>query len=364
MKGTAYINGVIGSDFILLDLIRQIKQYKGLSEIEVVIDSPGGSVEVGQSIYSYLRSLSAAGTPVTTVAKKCWSISATIFMAGDSRIVEAGDDRVMIHMPWATAQGGSETLLEISNELKRMEDDFAQFYSIYTNIDETSIKQLLKNETFLSADEALEIGIATAVKQPLQAVAFYNNNDKEEEKIMTKTEKFLNALNTFFVTESESTVEINALIIADATGAEMNFSELIEGDEPQVRTDESAGSIAIDSEGKPIEGERVATDGSVWLFEKGELISITPVQEEVIEEEVAEVVAEVEEEIDFEAILKMFETKMNAQFNVENEKLKTEIVALKKMIGSPETIVEKTNNDFNKNDGLNESLKGLIALRK
>ncbi|WP_431137480.1 Clp protease ClpP [Psychroserpens mesophilus] len=349
MKGVINIQGVIGEDTTLLDVIRQYKSYKGLTEVEVIINSVGGSVDSGQSIFSYLRNLQI---PVTTVAVKAYSVASIVFMAGDVRIVEAGSDRLMIHNPWiSNFSGGSDDLIAVSKELKSIENDFIKFYSTYTNIDTDSISQLLKNETFLSADEALEIGLATEVKESLQAVAYYNK--EEDKKIMTKTEKFINAMNAFFGSDSD----IKALLIQDANGDEISFPDLAETDEPQV------GDNAVDADNKPIEGERVTTDGSTMIFEAGELKEIIPAEseeeveeteEEVVEEEVAETVAEevAEEEIDFEAILKVFEEGILAKIKAENDSLKAEIVAMKKLVGSPEATVEARttiNNKVSKN---------------
>ncbi|MBP0904854.1 ATP-dependent Clp protease proteolytic subunit [Mariniflexile gromovii] len=356
MKGTIYINGVIENDSFT-DVIRQVKGYKGLTELEVIIDSVGGSVEAGQSIFNYLRNLNIQ---ITTVAKQAYSIAASIFMAGDIRLVEEGADRVMIHFPWASVQGGSDDLVMVAKELKQIENDFIKFYSSYTSIDENSIAQLLKNETFLSADEAVEMGFATAKKSSIKAVAYYHNNEEENKNEMTKTQKFINAMEAIFGIDSDVNGEENtivALVIQDANGEEINFTELSEDEQPKVRTEEEAGSKAVDADNKPIEGERVQTDGSTWVFEAGELVEIKPVEEEVeetIEEEVeasAEATEEVEEEIDFEALLKMLETSITAKFTKENDALKSEIKALKKLVGSEEaTVIAQLHNSNNTNN--------------
>lgn len=356
MKAIIYVNGVIGEDTNLLDIIRQFKSYKGVTEVEAHIDSVGGSVDVGQSIFNYLRNLNV---PVTTIANKAYSIAATIFMAGDIRLVEEGADRVMIHMPWAMVQGGSEDLEMVSKELKAIENDFVKFYSTYTSIDEGSIKDLLKNETFLNADEAVEIGLATGKKETLQAVAFYN---KQENKEMTKTEKFLNAMNAFFNGESE----IKALIIQDANADEINFSEVAEDAQPIV------GDKAVDADNKPIEGERVLPTGETYIFENGVLTEIKPAEEveeeeEAPVEEVAEAVAE--EEIDLTAILEKLTAsiseKITAKFDAENKELKAEITALKKLIGSDDAAIVAQNIKTNTNTkDLAKGIQGLINLKK
>ena len=56
-KATIYINGVIGEDTKLLDVIRQFKSFSNATEVEVQIDSVGGCVDTGMSIFNYLRNL-------------------------------------------------------------------------------------------------------------------------------------------------------------------------------------------------------------------------------------------------------------------------------------------------------------------
>ncbi|WP_418513705.1 ATP-dependent Clp protease proteolytic subunit [Corallibacter sp.] len=347
-KATIYVNGVIGEDTILLDVIRQYKSFNNPSSVEVIIDSVGGCVDTGMSIFNYLRNLQL---PITTIAKKAYSIAASIFLSGDIRLVESGQERVMIHFPWAEAAGTADHFENVAKELKSLEKDFAEFYSKYTSIDANSITELLKNETYLSANEALEIGIATGIKQTLQAVAIYNNVNKEEKEKMSKTKKFLKALSEFFADASE--LNINALVLQDANGNEIDFPEVEEGAEPQV------GDKAVDSEGKAIEGEVVMPDGSTFIFETGELKEIKPVEEEVEAEESVEDNSEevealaeetVEDEIDIEALVAQIENSIFNKIKTENDELKADINALKKLVGSEEATVSARNQVTNTNN--------------
>ena len=287
-KATIYINGVIGQDTNLLDVIRQYKSYDNPEVVEVLINSVGGCVDTGMSIFNYLRNLQL---PVTTIATQAYSIAASIFMAGDNRVVESGDNRIMIHFPWASVDGGANHLEMVAKELRTIENEFITFYSTYTNIDSDSIKSLLQNETFLGAKEALEIGIATEIKQPLKAVAIYTNNNKEDENEMTNKNKFMAAL----VKAVDSIFGVQALSIQDANAEEINFKDLEEGVEPQV------GDKAVDAEGKPIDGERVLASGETMVFTAGELTEIKPAETEEVEEvaaEAEEVAVETEEEVE------------------------------------------------------------------
>lgn len=412
MKGKIYIAGVIGEDITLVDVIRQVKSYKSLTSLEVTIDSPGGYVTAGMDIYNYLRNQQV---PVTTIGKRVYSIAATVFMAGDERIVEPGDGVLMVHLPWSTISGTSEVLRQASEQLASTENEFVTFYSHYLNLDQGTIRNLLTNETFLSSDEALEMGFATSVAHPqLEAMAFYTkediigdiNEEKNDTNMSKNINKFYLTLKNFFNEDSE----VKALVIQDGVGNEINFTDLTVGDNPE------QGERAVINN-KPASGEYIMSDGSKYVFNEGKLSEIreavvaraeateTEVQEtietapdevvnnetevsdestaeveapeeveatesteEVVEEEVSETVEEVIEaevetaetsnqEVDVEALVTRLETsimeKLDAKYKVENDALRAEIAKLNKNIGSGVEVQPTNNQRTNNNRGGN-----------
>ncbi|WP_228235962.1 Clp protease ClpP [Allomuricauda sp. M10] len=278
-KATIYISGVIGHDTTLLDVIRQFKSYKEADEVEVLINSPGGNVDQGQSIYSYLRNL---GLPITTFAEKAYSIAASIFMAGDRRIVKEGEKVLMAHMPFADkVSGGSSVLEAYSKQLKEIEKSFVDFYSIYLELDKNTIRNLLESEIFLSSKEAIELGFAHEETAPLKAVAFYET-EKTVKNNMTITDTLAAIAKKLNI---KTDAQIVALVIQDVAGVEINFPDLADSDKPEVG---SKGEI----DGSPASGEFVMSEGETYIFEAGELIEIKePVTEEeiVAEAQIAEV---------------------------------------------------------------------------
>jgi ATP-dependent protease ClpP protease subunit len=368
MKAVIHIQGVIGKDANLLGVIRQFKSFKNPTEVEVQIDSVGGDVDEGMSIFNYLRGL---GLPITTKSSKAYSIAASIFMAGDIRLLEEGANRFMIHMPWGRIEGGSAQLDAASAQLKEIEDEFTQFYSIYTNVDEPAIRRLLENETFMSATEAMELGIATGTYSTLKAVAFYkeDNNDLNNDKTMTKAEKLIKAFGEFLNGKDAETetkaeeIEVLALILQDANGDEVEFPELNENELP-----EQGAKVMRD--GQPAEGEILMPDGSKIIAANGvvsEVVAAPEVdetEEEQTEDETVEIpkqveeaedalpvdvpleevepiedeIEPIEEEIDILTLLEELEKsllkKVSAQFKEREDALNAQIVALKKEIGS------------------------------
>ncbi len=317
------IIGEIGIDTSLKDVIRQFKSFQNPTSVFVNINSIGGSVEIGMDIYSYLRNLEL---PITTYTREAYSIAASIFMAGDTRIIEAIDNAMMIHLPSAEqVTGNAEYLDFVSKELRKIENDFADFYSKYTSIDRDSIKSLLKSETFLSGNEAVEMGFATEVKQPLKATAKFNKNIfKTENSKMTKTEKLIKAMTAFI----NQDVEIKALMVQDANGVEINFPDLGEEDTPKV---EDTATI----EDKPANGEYINKEGETWVFVEGVLTEIKPKEDAPEDEEDAP------EDESLENLLASLEARLMAKLDerfktqkTEKEALEAEIKAVRKLVGS------------------------------
>lgn len=263
-KATIYISGIIGQDTTLTDVIRQYKSYKDATSVEAIINSPGGNVDQGQSIYTYLRNI---GLPITTVAEKAYSIAASIFMAGDKRIVQEGEKVLMAHMPFADkVSGGSAVLEAYSKQLKEIEKGFIDFYSTYLDLDKDTIKNLLESEIFLSSKEAIELGFAHEETTPLKAVAYYEiENDKMN--ITDTLNLILKKLNI--------KAEIVALVLQDAAGVEIDFPDLSEDDLPEV------GSKA-EIDGSPIEdGSHIMPqlEDATLVFEGGAVKEIIPAED-------------------------------------------------------------------------------------
>lgn len=305
-KAQIFINGIIGKDTTLLDVIRQFKSFDKPTEVEVQINSVGGSVTEGQSIYTYLRGLKL---PITTIAEKAYSIAATTFMAGDTRVVLEGPNRIMVHLPLVqNLTANSEVLTLVLGELSNLETEFSAFYSEILDIDLDTISNLLKNETFLNAQEALDLGFATSIQTPLQAVAYFIDGDNQESKKenMSKSNSLLQALKNLV-----NKAEIVALVIQDANGTEINFPDLEGEAVPQIGDKCEAEN-----------GEYTMPSGEVYVIQDGVLTEIKEAQEEEAEQEPTA------DEI--EALFNSLFQKATEQSAKEIAELKAQLVALQK----------------------------------
>lgn len=128
--------------------------------IEVYINSYGGEVAEGLAIYNALKRHKAKVK--TYVDGFACSIASVIAMAGDERYMYP-TSLLMIHNVWTYASGNSADLRKVADDLDIMTSSSIKAYKEHVNISEEEIKELLDNETWLTADEALEKGFITKI---------------------------------------------------------------------------------------------------------------------------------------------------------------------------------------------------------
>ena len=135
-----------------------LKELGDVSTINLSINSGGGSVFDGIAIYNMLKSHKA--TVNVYVEGLAASIASVIAMAGDTITMRSGS-MMMVHMPWTLSQGNAEEMRKTADTLEKMGDNIVDIYSERTGITSDEIRNIMNDETWLSAEEAVEQGWAT-----------------------------------------------------------------------------------------------------------------------------------------------------------------------------------------------------------
>lgn len=158
--------GMVSAKFV----IGELAKYKD-EPVTVRINSPGGFVSEGQAIYNALRRHSQGGHKVTIeVDALAASIASHIAMAGDE-ILMAENAMMMIHKAWTWMAGNADAFRKEAGVLDKFDDILADTYVARSKADKAKIVQLLTDETWLTASEAVELGLADAIGQPLNIAA-------------------------------------------------------------------------------------------------------------------------------------------------------------------------------------------------
>jgi ATP-dependent Clp protease protease subunit len=137
----------------------------GNGPLLVEINSPGGNVWDGLSIYNQLRGRKA---PVTTrVVGIAASIASIIALAGD-RVEMADAALMMIHDPSGMASGTSEDMRKMADALDQHAQVLVGVYAKKTGRTPDSIRAAMKSETWFTTSEALAFGL---VDKPIKQLA-------------------------------------------------------------------------------------------------------------------------------------------------------------------------------------------------
>ena len=155
------------------------KQLKTLpdtvNQIDVRINSPGGDVFDGITIYNRLKQHKAKVT--VYVDGLAASIASIIALAGDEIIMSEGA-MVMIHKPWTVAVGDSSSLQETIDRLDDVEEQLLSIYQRKTGLDRSELRQMLSGETWMDAEQAIDLGFADKVSQEESAPIAASLKDK------------------------------------------------------------------------------------------------------------------------------------------------------------------------------------------
>ena len=160
------------------EFIRTISAMGELDEITILLNSPGGSVNDGVAIYNYLKRHKA--TVNIEVLAEASSIASVILQAGDVRSVPK-NALVMIHDPMSGLMGmfNSTELRSIAERLDIVRDSILPSYTDNNSANQSSedIQALLAAETYMTGEQAVELGFADNLLEDLQEVAYSNKED-------------------------------------------------------------------------------------------------------------------------------------------------------------------------------------------
>lgn len=156
---------------------RKIQDVKA-EKIHVHINSGGGSAFDGVAICNQLKQHSAE----IIVHIDGWAASAAsvIAMAGD-KIIMPSNTMMMIHQASTFEYGNADLFEKTARDLRKIDSALAASYKKrFVGTDE-ELKQLLKDETWLTAEEAVALGLADEIADEIE---IDDTQEEEEEEVV------------------------------------------------------------------------------------------------------------------------------------------------------------------------------------
>lgn len=166
-----------------------------IDTLNVHINSNGGEVFQGIAIYNLLKQHKATiNVYIDGVAA---SIASVIAMAGD-KIYIPQTAVMMIHNCSTYAKGNSKYLRKTADDMDKIMEALKASYMSRVKISKDKLQELLDEESYLTADECIEMGFADEIiediEQNIETAASTNIYNlvmklKEKDRIITKTKE-------------------------------------------------------------------------------------------------------------------------------------------------------------------------------
>lgn len=319
--------------------------------IDILIDSRGGSVTDGWAIYDALRQ---SGRKITaTVEGACASMASVVLMAApkESRF-SAPHASFCIHEPrfpaYSIDKDATATMLsQLSEELRIETQRFIDLYVERTGTDADTIARVMSEDRVMDAEEALSLGIVGVINTPNTAIINPKTNNMKKNAIARLLEQ-AKALLSGVVAELKLTTTSGVELVVET-----------DADDPRV------GDPATP------DGEHTLEDGRVVVVTDGVITEIRERTEETITEEEAQAMADTIASLtaEVERLRQENATLLETQRTAEETTI-VEMVAkaggiewLKQVAVSSRTATQRTQSQSTQAQGLSRVERELAELR-
>jgi ATP-dependent Clp protease protease subunit len=133
--------------------------------IELIINSPGGSIVDGLALFDYIQMMRRNGHHVTTMALgMAASMGGVLLQAGDTRVMTK-ESWLMLHEAAFGARGKTSTVEDTVEWVKKVQDRLLDIFAERSTMPRTRIKaNWSRKDWWLSSDEALKAGFIDEVR--------------------------------------------------------------------------------------------------------------------------------------------------------------------------------------------------------
>lgn len=158
-----------------------------ISILNVYINSPGGDVFAGQTIYSILkRKKCTVNVYIDGLAASAASVIAMVGRADGNTLNVPKNAMLMIHNPWSLTWGYASDMRQMADTLDKIRDSIVAVYKDGSGLEDKDIIELMDAETWMTAQDALDYGFIDHIEDAKQVAAMVGNFDLSRFKNVPK----------------------------------------------------------------------------------------------------------------------------------------------------------------------------------
>lgn len=131
-------------------------------DIDIYINSPGGSVTAGLAIYDTMQYIRPA---IKTICLGQASSMGALLLAGgsDGKRFALPSSRVLIHQPWGGVRGQASDISIQAREIVRLKKLTIDYFALHTGKKTADVARDMERDLFMSSEEALEYGLVDKI---------------------------------------------------------------------------------------------------------------------------------------------------------------------------------------------------------
>ncbi|MFT4620361.1 MAG: ATP-dependent Clp protease protease subunit [Sulfitobacter sp.] len=155
-----FLNGPVhdGMSQLVVAQLLHLEAENPNKEISMYINSPGGVVTSGLSIYDTMQYVKPKIS--TLVIGQAASMGSLLLTAGDKGMrMSLPNSRIMVHQPSGGYQGQATDIMIHAQETQKLKDRLNQIYVKHTGQEFDDVVKALERDNFMDAEQAKEWGL-------------------------------------------------------------------------------------------------------------------------------------------------------------------------------------------------------------
>lgn len=154
-----FLNGPVhdGMSQLIVAQLLHLEAENPNKEISMYINSPGGAVTAGLSIYDTMQYIKPKVS--TLVVGQAASMGSLLSVAGEKGMrFSLPNARIMVHQPSAGFQGQASDIMIHAAEVQKVKDQLNKIYVKHTGQKLKDVEAALERDNFMTPEEALAWG--------------------------------------------------------------------------------------------------------------------------------------------------------------------------------------------------------------
>ena len=139
-----------------------------IAALRVYVQSDGGDVFAAQAIHSILKRYPKH---VTAIVDGWAASAATFVVAAADEVLMPANAMMMVHSPWAIVAGNARELRVMADQLDKVQEAMIAAYRGKTGLPDDQLQQLLEEETWMTAEDAVRLHFADSIEPASQIAA-------------------------------------------------------------------------------------------------------------------------------------------------------------------------------------------------